>query len=705
MQSAAGAPAAGAGTLMGDARGAPAAFAEMLQTINTSGLALPDVINGAGALAEQGHVSFAQQLYRAWVKVNPDHPQRYVALFNCAVLTSNAGDAMTAKDELVAAITADPEFLPAYVNLGGILDKLGARTPAIEQWNAVLSRLVSVTGPNVQYKIACLKQIARVHTDQHEHEQAEAVMAELLDLNPQQRDVIEQYVAVRLAQCKWPVAEPREGLSRKDIVGVMHPLSLAIYTDDPLLQLAGTASYVAATAPEVPSPESDRRAAPMDLANRRLRVGYVSSDLRDHAVGYLMAELFELHDRSKVEVFAYYCGIKAPDGLQVRLKSAIEHWRDIRELNDEEAAAMIAADGIDILVDVNGHTRDSRTAVFAKRPAPIQVNWLGFPGSMGTPYHQYVISDPWITPPEAEMYFTEKVLRLPCYQPNDRKRVVQPTPTRAEAGLPEDAFVFCCFNGSQKISRHTFNRWLEILKRTPGSVLWLLDSTPGTHARLTGHAEAAGIEPSRLKFAGKLANPWHLARYPLADLFLDTAPYGAHTTASDALWMGVPMVTISGKSFASRVCGSLVRSAGLPELVCATEAEYVDLAVALAKDPARVADLKAKLTASRDTCDLFNMDLLTRSLEELYAEMAADYRAGRLPQPDLTNLEAYHKVGMELDQEAADPMFTPDYHGLYRRGLQMRHLVRPLSPDARLWTGEDPIQLSDRDAAPLRRRA
>jgi predicted O-linked N-acetylglucosamine transferase (SPINDLY family) len=621
------------------------------------------------------------------------------------VISSNVGDAMAAKDELVGAITADPEFLPAYVNLGGVLDRLGARAPAVEQWNAVLTRLSPLTGVNLQYKIAALKQIARIHTDQHEHDAAEAVMAQLLDLDPKQRDVLEQYVAMRLAQCKWPIAEPREGLSAKDIVASMHPLSLAIYTDDPMLQLAGTADYVAKSVAEVPSPTSDRRHAPVETKTRRLRVGYVSSDLRDHAVGYLMAELFELHDRSKIEVFAYYCGIKAPDGLQVRLKSAIEHWREIRDLSDEEAAAMIAADGIDILVDVNGHTRDSRTSVFAKRPAPIQVNWLGFPGSMGTPYHHYVVSDPWITPPEAEIYFTEKVLRLPCYQPNDRKRAVQPTPTRAEAGLPENAFVFCCFNGSQKISRHTFSRWLEILKRTPGSVLWLLDSSPGTNERLIGYAEAAGIERSRMVFGGKLANPWHLARYPLADLFLDTAPYGAHTTASDALWMGVPMVTISGKSFASRVCGSLVRSAGLPELVCATEAEYVDLAVALANDPARVAELKARLKATRDTCDLFNMDLLTRSLEDLYAEMAADYQAGRLPQPDLTNFEAYHKVGAELDHESADPMFTPGYPDLYRQGLRLRHLVRPLRPDARLWAGEEPVQSSETETAPLRRRA
>ncbi|THD80509.1 MAG: N-acetylglucosamine transferase [Phenylobacterium sp.] len=661
-------------------------FVETLQKITTTEVGLHELISAATRLNDAGHISLAQQAYRVWLNFNGEHPQRFVVLFNCAVLSSQMGDLAGAQQELTAALALHPDFLPAYINLGGVLEKLGAPGPAMEQWNAVLARLAPVSGSAVQYKLAALKQIARVCAERQDVAGAEAAMAESLDISPHQRDVIEQYVAVRLGQCEWPVAAPRESLDRTAIVGGMHPLSVAAYTDDPLLQLAAAARYVEQSIDEQPGGTNDRRHAKVDLKGRRLRVGYVSSDLRDHAVGYLMAELFELHDRDQVEVFAYYCGIPAKDGLQSRIRAAVENWRNIRDLSDEAACQMIVDDGIDILVDVNGHTRDARTAIFARRPAPIQVNWLGYPGTMGSPYHHYIVGDEWITPPEMELYYSEKVLRLPCYQSNDRKRVVEPSrPTRAQAGLPDEAFVFCCFNGSQKITRFTLDRWLTILQRTPGSVLWLLESHAATHERLTAYAEAHGIARGRLVFAPKLPNAAHLARYPLADLFLDTSPYGAHTTASDALWMGVPMITISGRAFASRVCGSLVRSAGLPELVCATEAEYIDLAVALAGDPARVRTLKARLEKGRATCDLFNMDKLVSRLEALYREMCLDHQAGRLPIPDLRNLEAYMAAGLDIDHEATDLMLEPAYHELYRQALVRRDLVRPLQPDARLW--------------------
>ncbi len=240
------------------------------------------------------------------------------------------------------------------------------------------------------------------------------------------------------------------------------------------------------------------------------------------AVGYLMAELFELHNKHDVEVFAYYCGPQSDSPLNKRLKSTIEHWRDIRDLSDDEAAARVAADGIDILVDVNGHTRDSKTACSRAGPRRSRVNWLGYPGTMGSPYHHYIIADDWIIPPESEIYYSEKVLRLPCYQPNDRKRqVAVETPTRSAAGLPENAFVFCCFNGTHKISRFSFERWLEILAHVPDSVLWLLDTSEQTKERLRNFAEQKDVAGTRVIFAPKMPNANHHARYCLADLFLD----------------------------------------------------------------------------------------------------------------------------------------------------------------------------------------
>lgn len=679
-------------------------FLTSLQHVTAGEFGLAEVINAAVALAGAGEPKLAEQIYKVWLGFNADNPQAFIAHFNCGCLQTQAGDTPGAIESMKAAIAQNPDFQPAYINLGGLVERQGSPENAIELWRGGLARMPAVTGPAVDFKLALLRQITRIQADSRGLAEAEASLRECMSLNPRQRDVLEQYISMRQGQCKWPAIEPLEAVSVKAQLVNMHPLSTAAFSDDPLFQLGSAAGYVAQAFDDSPAPlDFDRRHAPIDLTGRRLRVGYVSSDLREHAVGYLMSEMFELHDRSKVEIFAYYCGIESRDGTNARIKTAVEHWLDIREMSDDEAARRIAADGIDILVDVNGHTRFARIGLFARRPAPIQVNWLGYPGSMGSPYHHYMIADDWIVPPEFELYCSEKVLRLPCYQPNDRTRVVAPqTPTRAEAGLPDDATVFCCFNGSQKITRFTFDRWLEILQRVDGSVLWLLWCEEGVQLRLRDYAEAHGLARERLIFAPKLINSLHLARYPLADLFLDTVPYGAHTTASDALWMGVPVLTLSGRSFASRVCGSLVRSAGLPELVTETPRDFVEKAVALGQDRAAMADLKARLEAERATCDLFNMEQLTSRLEELYASMAEDHIRGRLPQPDLTNLDVYLGVGCELDHEVREILAEADYHGLYKAGLALRHLARPLRPDVRLWTTADVIATDARpDAADI----
>ncbi|HEY8571001.1 N-acetylglucosamine transferase [Phenylobacterium sp.] len=686
-------------------------FLVAVQKVTAGGVSLAEVINWANELAQRGQAGLAQQLYKIWINFNREHPQLFVAHFNMSVVATAAGDIGAAMEALKSALAVNGDFLPAYINLGGLLEKAGTPDQAIELWKTAITKLQPITGPSVGWKIATLKQIGRLLGEHQKLDTAETALQECLTLNGNQRDVIEQLIAMRLGQCKWPVVVPFEGVDRKAQVSAIHPLSMAAYTDDPLLQLASSWRYTGQLVDEEQDlGRSDRRHAPAP-ANRRLRIGYVSSDLRDHAIGYLMAELFEVHDRSKVEVFAYYCGRPSSgEGLQQRIKAAVEHWVDIREMTDDEAAARIAADGVDILVDVNGHTRDARTAVFARRPAPIQVNWLGFPSTMGSPYHHYIIADDWIVPEGSEIYYSEKVLRLPCYQSNDRRRVVAPErPTRAQFGLPDDAVVFCCFNGVQKINTFTFGRWMEVLKRTPGSVLWLLEASPEANERLRAEAERHGVDRARLHFAPKLANPWHLARYPLADLFLDTAPYGAHTTCSDALWMGVPIVTLSGKSFASRVCGSLVRAAGLPELVVESPEAFVDLAVRLGNDPAAIADMKARLEAGRATCTLFDMDLLVDRLEGLYAEMADDYRAGRLPKPDLANMEAYLAVGVAQDHEGREMLAHPDYLALYRNALARKHRVRPLAADTRLWTqahiSATEAPPAEDDEQPLRRAA
>lgn len=655
-------------------------FFNAVRSITEGKLSATEAIDAAEKLKAEGRSDLVIQLYKIWVKFNPGDGLLAVAYFNQAVAHSELGDNLGAKEALEAALACNPDFYPAYINLGSTLERLGAPDQAVAQWMNLVNRLPQITGLTISYKTTALKQIGRVLEAQHHSANAEKVLRQGLTIDPNQSDVAQHVIALRLGQCKWPVVEPWEGVSRKALMRGISPLSMGAYTDDPMLQLANAWAY-----------NKDLGDPPLVLSHPRRpgkgrrRIGYVSSDLRQHAIGFLMPEVFELHDRQAFEIFVYYCGIPTNDDMNARIKGAVEHWVDINGMDDLTAARRIAADEIDILVDVNGYTRDMRTKMFSYRPAPVIVNWLGYPGTMGSPYHHYLIADDWIVPQGHEIYFSEKVVRLPCYQPNDRKRLIAERPTRASARLPDDAMVYCCFNGLQKLTRFTFERWCTILSRVPDSVLWLLSE----NERLTEFARQRGIDPSRIIYADKLANPYHLARYPLADLFLDTSPYGAHTTASDALFMGVPILTLSGRSFPARVCGSLARSAGLADLVCETPEEYVERAVALGSDRAAIADYKRRLEQNRATCTLFDMNKLVHHLEDLYRGMWDDFRNGRLPRPDLANLDVYLDIGIEEDHEAVEVLTIKDYQGWYREKLARRHAIRPIGPDRRLWTEAD----------------
>jgi predicted O-linked N-acetylglucosamine transferase (SPINDLY family) len=302
------------------------------------------------------------------------------------------------------------------------------------------------------------------------------------------------------------------------------------------------------------------------------------------------------------------------------------------------------------------------------RPAPVIANWLGFPGSVGTSFHNYIIADDFIIPPEFEIYYSEKIARLPCYQPNYRKRLVADhCPTRHEAGLPETAMVYCAFNGQHKITPYTWRRWMSILRAVEGSVLWLLESTEAINGQLRRLAENHGVAAERIIFAKRIGNADHLARYRLADLFLDTAPYGAHTTASDAMWMGVPIITLVGRSFASRVCGSIMRSAGLPDLICSSGEDYVAMAIDLGLNRDKLIAYRQRLVSARDSSVLFDTPLLVRCLEQLFTTMWRDYVQGEQFPPDLTNLDLYREVGIALDQDDVEMLSQPDYEERVRQ--------------------------------------
>ncbi len=624
----------------------------------------------------------AISLYKTWIALNHDNPALPAAMFNLGVALSDAGDLAGAAIILRDTIRLAPSFAPPAINLGGVLERLGRRDQAIAVWTTLAKADMPITGEIIGFKTLALKQMGRLLEAANLDSAAEEALHRSLALNPDQPDAIQHLIALRQRQCKWPVLLETERLPKRTLIGAISPLSAACQADDPMFHLANAWHYCRYTIglpPPAPMPAQIK-------SHGRPRIGYVSSDFREHAVGFAMTDVFETHDRDAFDIFAYDCGISTTDATRARIQRAASAWVDLNGLDDTQACRRIVDDRIDILVDLNGYTKDARTKVFAMRPTQIAVNWFGFPGTMGSPYHHYLIADEHVIPLGHERYYAEKVLRLPCYQPNDRKRLISAqSPSRQDVGLPNDAFVFCSLNGTQKITRLTFERWMIILRHVPNSVLWLLTATPDTNGRLRAAAGEMGVAPERLIFADKRANPDHLARYPLADLFLDTFPYGAHTTASDALWMGVPVLTYRGRSFAARVCSSLVHAVGLPELVCDTQNDYVVRAINLGNDRKHIAALRAHLLANRDRCTLFDTPRLVRALEDRYRDMLTDRANGCVPQPDLNNLSVYREIMLDTEPSDVELLDESAYQAMYREKLSRLSAVFPVSSDIRMW--------------------
>jgi predicted O-linked N-acetylglucosamine transferase (SPINDLY family) len=376
-----------------------------------------------------------------------------------------------------------------------------------------------------------------------------------------------------------------------------------------------------------------------------------------------MLEVFEHHDKSRFEIQVFNIGERSNDAIQLKFIAHADRWTDLRGVGDDEAAQLIRAQGIDILIDMNGHTNYQRTKLLARHPAPILVNWLGYPGTMGSRRHHYLIADDFIVPQELERFYSERIVRLPCYQPNGKLFDVPVlNGTRAEFGLPETGVVFCCFNGAVKITAPVFGRWMRILAAVPGSVLWLRGSeTDESAAVLRQSAQTLGIDASRLVFLSFRSNTEYLGCHRFADIFLDTFPYTAHTTASDSLRMGVPIVTLPGMSFASRVAGSLSRSAGLPDLICNDPESYVATAIRLGNDVEFRAAMRRKLADGLPGSALFDARRLVSALEGLFEGMWEEFATGRQPRPLAGHVD-FHAVSpvSELDQ-ISEFQSTSDY--------------------------------------------
>ncbi|HEV8392047.1 MAG TPA: tetratricopeptide repeat protein [Dongiaceae bacterium] len=421
----------------------------------------------------------------------------------------------------------------------------------------------------------------------------------------------------------WATVERLEGNLLQSLRANRRPLDRA--QPFPLLAMPGaTAADQLAASRQMARAHAGVEAAPCKApailaARRRLRIGYVSSDLHNHATTYLLVEALELHDRERFEIVGFDHSVDHRGAYRDRILKAFDRVVPIAGLSDAEAARRIAAEDIAIAIDLKGWTTGARPQILSHRPAPVIAQWLGHPGTMGAPWIDYAIVDPIVAPRGSEAEFSEKLLRLPdCYQPNDRRRAIAPAPTRADAGLPEDGFVYCCFNQSFKINRAMFELWLDLLRATPRAVLWLKDDNRWATAAFKEQARAGGVDPARLIFGRSLPLAAHLARLTLADLALDCAPYGSHTTASDALWAGVPQIAYLADTFAARVSASLVSAIALPELIVRSPDEYRDLALRLASDRAALTQLKAKLAANRLTTPLFDSRQFVRHLEAGY---------------------------------------------------------------------------------------
>jgi protein O-GlcNAc transferase len=410
---------------------------------------------------------------------------------------------------------------------------------------------------------------------------------------------------------------------------VVSPFSLLALNDDALLHKKVSEIYIhskypfnSALGPILKRPQG-----------QKIRVGYFSADFKNHAVSILTAELYELHNKNKFEIIAFSFGVDDKSEMRSRLSKAFNRFFDVSGMSDLEIAKLARELQIDIAVDLGGHTQDSGTGIFSYRAAPIQISYIGYLGNMGAEYYDYLLADKTIIPDNSQKFYSEKIVYLPSYQVNDRMRIISEKQfTRAELGLPDTGFIFCCFNNNYKILPPTFDGWIRILNAVEGSVLFLYADNEWAKANLIKEAGLHGIDSVRLIFGGRIPAEEYLARYRVCDLFLDTFPYNAGTTASDALWVGLPVLTLMGQSFASRIAASLLRAIGLPELVTTSRAEYEGLAIELAMNPNKLAEIKFKLTSNRLTAPLFDTPLFTKNLEAAYIQMYERYQAGLVPE-------------------------------------------------------------------------
>jgi protein O-GlcNAc transferase len=576
------------------------------------------------ALISCQHGRFAEgaELARKSLASDPKQARSHVILGRALHALGLDADALASFDR---AIAQAPELAPAHANRADVLSKIGRNAEALDGYDRALALAPDSVADWMNRGVALIAL--------NRHDEAVTSFDRGFALDPdfaQADDFRAPLLLSKLRICDWTnlAAEMAQLLA---MVRAEKPLSLpyaiVAIPSSPAEQLQCARRYVQEQPAYPPLWQGEA------YTHDRLRVAYLSADFNEHPTAYLTAGLFEHHDRSRFEITALSFGQNDNSPARRRLQAAFEHFIDVRDNSDQEIAERMRRSEIDIAVDLMGFTKDNRLGVLARRAAPIQVNYLGYPGTTGAPYMDYILADATVIPENHDAFYAERVVRLPgTYQINDNRRAMsQRTPTRGECGLPQNAFVFCCFNNPQKITPETFDIWMRLLRAVDNSVLWLFAGNAKAAANLRLEAEKRGVAPERLIFAPKASVPDHLARHRLADLCLDTLPYNAHTTASDALWAGLPVLTCLGETFAGRVAASLLKAIGLDALITRTLAEYEALALRLARDPAYLAALKDRLIRNREASLLFDTQSATRHIEIAYQTMADIARRNEKP--------------------------------------------------------------------------
>ena len=569
--------------------------------------------NLAKALMDSGAYMESIPHHKKAVELAPNNPEAWLN-YGKAFSDLNAyEEALSIYDK---ALIINPGYAEAFLNKGATLKELKRYEEAIVCAESALRINPNLAEGWVNKGVA-LKEFKRYEEVISHYEKALSLKSEIDWLNG-------ELLHTKMKICRWSgFTDNLENITNRLMANekIANPFPLLALTDGVSLQRKCAEIYAQEKYPFNPAlgPITKTKR----LEGEKIRIGYFSADFHNHATGYLMAELFELHDKQKFEIFGFSFGPLKNDEMRQRLEKSFNKFIEVGDKADVEISQLSRDLNIDIAVDLKGFTQDARMGIFSYRAAPIQVNYLGYPGTLGADYMDYIIADETLIPDHLQLGYSEKVVYLPdSYQANDSKRVIADKKfTRQELGLPETGFVFSSFNNNYKILPAIFDSWMRILNAAEGSVLWLFEDNNFATESLKNEAEKRGIDSNRLVFAKRMSLPEHLARHQQADLFLDTFPYNAHTTASDALWAGLPIITLMGESFASRVAASLLYAINLPELVTTSQAEYELLAIELAANPLKLNSIKQKLTKNRLTTPLFNAQLFTKNLEATYMQM------------------------------------------------------------------------------------